>query len=67
MAFGQIGAMMFDSWGVAPGYGERRPSAESWRGAVHLCRHRQLLQAAEATGFGDADNSAVIRTFTGLR
>ena len=25
--------------------------------------HRQLLEAAEAAGFGDADNSAVIRAF----
>ena len=26
--------------------------------------HRRLLEAAEAAGFGDADNSAVIRAFT---
>lgn len=29
--------------------------------------HRQWLEAAEAAGYGDADNSAVIRAFTGLR
>lgn len=27
--------------------------------------HRRLLEAAEAAGFGDADNSAIIRAFTG--
>jgi 3-hydroxyisobutyrate dehydrogenase-like beta-hydroxyacid dehydrogenase len=27
------------------------------------CAHRQLLEKAEAAGFGDADNSAVIRAF----
>ena len=26
--------------------------------------HRQLLESAEAAGFGDADNSAVIRAYT---
>lgn len=29
--------------------------------------HRQLLEAAEAAGFGDADNSAIIRAFNVLR
>jgi 3-hydroxyisobutyrate dehydrogenase-like beta-hydroxyacid dehydrogenase len=28
--------------------------------------HRRLLEAAEAAGFGDADNSAVIRAFPGV-
>ena len=41
--------------GAAAAAGQALPLSEA---------HRRLLEAAEAAGFGDADNSAVIRAFT---
>ena len=41
MAFGQKGHARRQPWGVAPGYGDRRPSAKQILGLRALARVRQ--------------------------